>query len=185
MPLWRRPFAPDQSIATVAAKRPLTPTAAGCRRSATTFLSRGGTGGGGGIWSDLPLRQHPRGEVAPAEPEGDRGGDRGRAEDQPERHHHDLVGQPHEGQPDRGEQGDDGIFDDRLGIARLAGRAADQPGQDARQEQADDDDHRAEDDLAAKLGDLEQQAPRRCRRPIAAPPRSPRRAGSRSSRRCR
>ena len=72
--------------------------------------------------------------VAPAKPEGERGGDRRRAEDQPERQHHDLVGQAHEGEADRGEQGDDRIADDGLRIAAFAGPAADQLGDDPREE---------------------------------------------------
>src|SRR5688572_1727222 len=95
-----------------------------------------------------PFLKLPCRPVAAAEAEGEGSGDRRRAEDQAECQDDDLIGQAHEGQADGGEQGDDRIFYDRLGVAGLAGRAADQGRQDPRQEQADDDDHRAEDDLA-------------------------------------
>ena len=111
------PFAPDQSIATKASKRSshqwrlavlgIGPSA--CRANPARRRRRARTGGRPPF---DPSVERARRRVAPAEPEGERRRDRGRAEDQPERHHHDLVGKAHEGQADRGEQGDDRIADD-------------------------------------------------------------------------
>ena len=97
------------------------------------------------------------------------------AEDQPERHHHDLIGQAHEGEADRGEQSDDRIADDGLGEAALARPAADQVGDNPGKEDADDDDQSAEDDLAAELGHLGEEDRDRPAAELLARPRSMRR----------
>ena len=80
---------------------------------------RAGGGAARAAGSSAQRSSDARRGVASAEAEGERGGDRGRAEDQPEREHHDLVGKTHEGQADRGEQGDDRIADDASAHSRL------------------------------------------------------------------
>ena len=60
------------------------------------FFRRGG-GAGRRLAGSLvvgPLLEDPRRSVASAKAEGEARSDRRRAEDQPERHHHDLVGKP-------------------------------------------------------------------------------------------
>ena len=102
------------------------------RRSAQTrggWLSSGSAGlrgsvaagrrGGSAGHSSPNARAMRAAASRPPSPKASARGNRGRAEDQPERHHHDLVGKTHEGQADRGEQGDDRIADDRLRDSRL------------------------------------------------------------------
>src|SRR4051794_8683244 len=119
--------------------------------------SRAGRRGGSSSDPVRPAIRDAARRLTPAEPEGQSGGDRGRAEYQAERQHHDLIGQTHKGQADRREQRDDGIADKRLRIAAFARAAPNQVGDDSRQEYAGDDDQRAEDHLAAEFRDLDQE----------------------------
>src|SRR5690349_4250318 len=124
------------------------------RRARLSRRRRRGRGSGETV---SPAVRNPARGLAATETECDRRRDGSRTEDQAERQHYDLVGETHEGEADRREQGDDRVTNERLRKPAFTRSASDQVGDDPGKKDPDDNDQGSEDHFAAKRSDLREE----------------------------